>query len=174
MNKFFSVNNKLFKIFSLLILLLISSCVTYDARFENIEHAKHPSIKVFLEFEKAVKEVKSFDEKLIAFFSPKARREIETKKGWYKLVYTASYRALRDGTCETITIIKQSISSVLISCTGDYKFKSPFGMTSNERMHLRVYLRLINDIWYLDKAGLTHTMGGGKVSPRSMGLKFQS
>ena len=45
-------------------------------------------------------------------------------------------------------------------------------MSSNERMHLRVNLRLIDDVWYLDKAGLTHTMGGGKVSPRSMGLKF--
>lgn len=172
MNKFVIKKSFYIKIFPLLIFFFISSCVTYDARIKNIEHAQHPSVKVFLEFEKEVKNTKTFDQGLMSFFSPKARREIETKKGWYRLVYTSTYRALRDGVCETINIIKESRSNVLLSCKGDYKFKSVFGMSSNERMHLRVNLRLIDDVWYLDKAGLTHTMGGGKVSPRSMGLKF--
>ncbi len=172
MNNFLTTNNFFVKIFPLLMIFFIHSCVMYDARFDNIDYARHPSVKTFLKFEKEVKNTKIFEDKLMVFYSPKARREIETKKGWYKLVYTSSYRALRDGYCEKITLIRQSRSNVLLSCKGPYKFNSPFGLSSNEKMHLRVNLRLYNGIWYLDKAGLTHTMAGGKTSPRSMGLKF--
>ena len=41
-----------------------------------------------------------------------------------------------------------------LAAKGDYKFKSAFGMSSNERMHLRVNLRLIDDVWYLIKLAL--------------------
>ena len=74
MNKFVKKSFYI-KIFPLLIFFFISSCVTYDARIKNIEHAQHPSVKVFLEFEKEVKNTKTFDQGLMSFFSPKARRD---------------------------------------------------------------------------------------------------
>ena len=172
MYKLLSENIMLLKIFPSLLFLFITSCSTFDARFIDSGHAKHPAVRVFLDFEKEVENKNTFEDKLKVFFSPKAIREIETKKGWYRLVYTSSFRALRDGSCEQISLIKKSHSHVLLSCKGPYKFKSPLGLSSNEKMHLKVNIRLFNGNWYLDKAGLTHTMAGGKTAPRSMGLKF--
>ena len=60
MNKFVIKKSFYIKIFPLLIFFFISSCVTYDARIKNIEHAQHPSVKVFLEFEKEVKNIDKY------------------------------------------------------------------------------------------------------------------
>ena len=157
----------------LLLAVVLSSCASIDKRLVNAADAEHPGMQVFLAYAEAVNTSEEIDDNVKSFFSKHARTRIETTKGWHRLVYTSSYRALKDGECESITISARSQSKILVSCEGPFVFKSAFGYKSDETMHLRVNVVRSAEGWTIDTSGLTHTMNGGKSVDRSMGLKFK-
>jgi hypothetical protein len=148
------------------------SCATVDKRFSNPEDAVHPGMQVFLDYQASINSDSGFDDGVPLFFSEAGQKKIEASQGWNRLVYSSTFRALKNGSCEALSIIKQSPNRILISCKGPYFYSSPFGFSSEEKMHLRVYVRKSNQRWSIDTAGLTHTMDGGNSVPRSAGLKF--
>ena len=153
-------------------ILALCSCATIDDRFRNPDDAIHPGMQVFLEYQKAITIESDFDDEIKSFFSDAGRKKIESTKGWNRLVYSASFRALKLGSCDEIAILSQASSSILVSCKGPYAYRSAFGFGREETMHLRVYVRRNSQGWYIDSSGLTHTMDGGQSVPRSIGLKF--
>ena len=157
---------------SLAAILALCSCATVDDRFSNPDDAIHPGMQVFLEYQKAITIESDFDDEIKSFFSDAGRKKIESTKGWNRLVYSASFRAIKQGSCNDLSILQQSMSSILVSCKGPYAYRSAFGFGREEVMHLRVYVRKVGQDWYIDTAGLTHTMDGGQSVPRSIGLKF--
>ena len=152
--------------------LFLYSCATVDERFTQPEDATHPGMQVFLSYQKAITSDSKFDDELKAFFSAAGQKRIAATQGWHRLVYTASFRALKDGSCDEITILKQSATRILVSCKGPYYYHSAFGFSRDEKMHLRVNVRKVANAWYIDTASLKHTMDGGQSVPRSIGLKF--
>lgn len=150
----------------------LSACATVDERFANPVDVKHPGMQVFLDYQKAINSESKFDDEKKAFFSEQARMKIATTMGWHRLVYTASFRALKSGSCDEISILSETANRILVSCKGPYSYVSAFGFGSDERMHLRVNVRKNKMGWYIDTSGLTHTMGNGKSVSRSLGLKF--
>ena len=157
---------------SLAAILALCSCATIDDRFSNPDDAIHPGMQVFLEYQKAITIESDFNDEIKSFFSDAGRKKIESTKGWNRLVYSASFRALKLGSCDEIAILSQASSSILVSCKGPYAYRSAFGFGREETMHLRVYVRRDSQGWYIDSSGLTHTMDGGQSVPRSIGLKF--
>lgn len=159
------------------VLLLLSvslfACASVDNRFADAEHRAHPAMKVFLDYDKAAKNSDEFNEKLIAFFSASDQKRIAATMGWQKLVYTSSYRALKDGECEEIAIAEKKPSRVSISCKGPFTFRSAFGYKREETMELRVSVREVAGQWYIGTSGMRHTMDGGESVPRSTGIKFK-
>ena len=152
--------------------VFLCSCATMDQRFANQEDLVHPGMQVFLDYQKAINTESDFDDDMKSFFSDAGRKKIKMTKGWNRLVYSASFRALKLGSCDEIAILSQASSSILVSCKGPYAYRSAFGFGREETMHLRVYVRRDSQGWYIDSSGLTHTMDGGQSVPRSIGLKF--
>ena len=153
-------------------ILALYSCATIDQRFANQDDAIHPGMQVFLDYQKAITIESDFDDEIKSFFSDAGRKKIELTKGWHRLVYSASFRALKFGSCDELSILNQASNFILVSCKGPYSYRSAFGFGREETMHLRVYVRRDSQGWYIDSAGLTHTMDGGQSVPRSIGLKF--
>ena len=158
-------------VFSISVLVLFS-CAVVDKRFSNPEDAVHPGMLVFLNYQKAINSESKFDDEIQLFFSEVGRKRIQASQGWNRLVYSASFRALKDGSCDEMSIASQSSANILVSCKGPYFYSSAFGFSRQETMHLRVNVRKVGQGWYIDTAGLTHTMDGGNSVPRSTGLKF--
>ncbi len=162
--------------FSLLIAvtLLLASCASVDTRFANQEHRQHPGMDVFLDYMEASQKSESLDD-VRQYFSSQAKRTIDTTKGWHKLTVTSSYRGLKNGQCDEISILSQTNSLILVSCKGPFTFRSVFGYQSDETMHLRVNVSYdrVQDGWFIYNSGLTHTMGGGESVSRSTGIKFK-
>ncbi len=154
--------------------LFLYSCATVDDRFVKPEDADHPGMKVFLDFQKAITSDSKFDDEIKAFYSAAGQKRIAATQGWHKLVYTASFRALKAGSCDEIAIIKESPKRILVSCKGPFLYQSAFGYSRDETMHLRVNVRKVANDWYMDTAGLRHTMDGGQSVSRSIGLKFSN
>ena len=152
--------------------VVLCACATMDQRFANQEDLAHPGMQVFLDYQKSINTESDFDDDIKSFFSDAGRKKIKMTKGWNRLVYSASFRALKFGSCDELSILNQALSSILVSCKGPYRYHSAFGFSREESMHLRVYVRKNSQGWYVDTAGLTHTMDGGKSVPRSIGLKF--
>ncbi len=152
--------------------IVLCSCATMDQRFANQEDLAHPGMQVFLDYQKSINTESDFDDEIKSFFSEAGRKKIESTKGWNRLVYSASFRALKFGSCDELSILSQTSSTILVSCKGPYAYRSAFGFGREESMHLRVYVRKNSQDWYIDTAGLTHTMDGGQSVPRSIGLKF--
>ena len=165
--------NKLLRnfVFSISILALFS-CATVDKRFTDPEDAVHPGVQVFLDYQKSINSESEFDDEMQLFFSEAGRRRIQATQGWNRLVYSSSFRALKWGSCDDISILKRSLNSILVSCKGPFTYRSAFGFSSQEMMHLRVNVRKVGQGWYIDTAGMTHTMDGGNSVPRSTGIKF--
>jgi|GEM_PF-969944 len=165
--------NKLLRnfVFSISVLALFS-CATVDKRFADPEDAVHPGVQVFLDYQKSINSESEFDDEMQLFFSEAGRRRIQATQGWNRLVYSSSFRALKWGSCDDISILKQSSNSILVSCKGPFTYRSAFGFSRQETMHLRVNVRKVGQGWYVDTAGMTHTMDGGNSVPRSIGLKF--
>lgn len=162
------------KFLGLLSVVLLASCASMDQRFANVEDRAHPGVKVFLDYQSAVKKSQQFDETLHGYFSPSMRPRFKDMIGWHKLVYTASFRALRLGDCESIYITEDFPDRILVNCEGPYLYESPFGYSREESMHLRVYIvRISEGEWVIGRSGLTHTMDGGESVSRSTGLKFR-
>ena len=156
----------------LMSVLALFSCVTVDERFADPEDAIHPGMQVFLNYQKVINSDSEFDDEIQLFFSEAGRKRIQATQGWNRLVYSSSFRALKWGSCDDISILKQSSNSILVSCKGPFTYRSAFGFSRQETMHLRVNVRKVGQGWYIDTAGLTHTMDGGNSVPRSTGLKF--
>ena len=152
--------------------LVLYSCATVDKRFSNPEDVVHPGIQAFLNYQKKINSDSEFDDEMQLFFSEAGRKRIQAAQGWNRLVYSSSFRALKWGSCDDISILKQSSSSILVSCKGPFTYRSAFGFSRQEMMHLRVNVRKVGQGWYIDTAGLTHTMDDGNSVPRSTGLKF--
>lgn len=153
-------------------ILFLYSCATVDERFTKPEDAIHPGMQVFLNYQKAIASGSDFDDEVKVFFSEAGQKRIAASQGWHKLVYTASFRALKAGSCDEIAILKESPGRILVSCKGPYLYQSAFGFSRDETMHLRVNIRKVANTWYMDTASLKHTMDGGQSVPRSIGLKF--
>lgn len=158
--------------FLLLLSLTLFACASVDKRFTDPEHRGHPAMQVFLDYDKAVKASDEFNDELKAFFSASDQKKIAATMGWQRLVYTTSYKGLKQGVCEDIAITQQSITSVLISCKGPFTYQSAFGYSRQETMELRVFVRKVIDQWYISSSGMKHTMDGGESVPRSTGIKF--
>ena len=156
----------------MLSVVFLYSCATIDKRFAKPEDAVHPGMQVFLNYQKTITSDSAFDDEIKAFFSQAGQKRIAATQGWHKLVYTASFRALKLGSCDEIAILNESPERILVSCKGPYLYKSAFGYSREETMHLRVNIRKVADTWYIDTASLKHTMDGGQSVPRSIGLKF--
>ena len=157
---------------TLVSILALYSCATIDQRFANQDDAIHPGMQVFLDYQQAITTDSEFDDGIQSFFSEAGRKKIAASQGWHKLVYTASFRGLKSGSCDELSILNQSSNFILVSCKGPYAYRSAFGFGREETMHLRVYVRKNSQGWYVDNGGLTHTMDGGQSVPRSIGLKF--
>jgi hypothetical protein len=156
-------------------LFCLYSCTVFDERFQNNGDFEHPAVGIFLDYERMVAKTESFDE-VSEYFSKADKKIIGRAQGWGRLVYSASDQALRNGSCSEIFLSDVAAASVLLHCKGPYTFKSPFGLVSEETMHLRVYIKKYQDEWYISRAGLTHsmpTLPGREMIPRSIGLKFK-
>lgn len=168
------LENKVKKIVGLLLMVLLVSCASMDQRFADVEDRAHPGVKVFLDYQSAAKKSQQFDKELQAYFSPSTQQRFADMIGWQKLVYSASFRALHLGDCESIYITENFPDRILVNCEGPYLYESPFGYSREERMHLRVYIvRISEGEWAIGRSGLTHTMDGGESVSRSTGLKFR-
>lgn len=168
-----AINHLLIRGAFLLAAIVLTSCATVDKRFSNTDDKQHPAMQVFLDYKKASSASEKFSDEIKAFFSPASQRRIDTTMGWHKLVFTTSYKALRLGDCDSINIIENLSNSILISCKGPYNYQSAFGYSSDETMHLQVYVKKQAEQWYISTGGLTHTMDSGKSVPRSTGIKFK-
>ena len=151
---------------------LLHGCAAVDTRVVNPEHAEHPAYKAFVAYSKTVSKHEAFDDSVIAHFLPSLQGPIAESMGWYRLVFSSSHQALRQGKCEEIYLQSITESSVQLNCKGPFEFVSHFGFKSQETMHLRTYIRQEQGQWYIGRSGLFHTMGAGNSVPRSIGLKF--
>ena len=159
-------------VFVLSAVLLIQGCSTTDTRLANPEHGEHPAYKAFVAYSKTVSKHEAFDETVLTHFLPSQQGTISGSMGWYRLVYSASHQALRQGSCDEIYLQSITDVSVLLNCKGPFEYISHFGFKSQETMHLRTYIRKEGERWYIGRSGLFHTMGAGNSVPRSIGLKF--
>lgn len=161
-------------IFGTALVLTLQGCTHIKPYNIDSLSAKHPATPIFIKYIKAVKKEKAFDA-LSGFFTPEDNKTISQASGWYLFGYSASYKALTQGHCTKITTKVISRSRAQIDCTGDFTFKSYFLGDSQEKMHLRVFMVMQNNHWYLTKSGYAHTQENGKAREFGrVGLKFKS
>ena len=161
-------------IFGTVLALALQSCTHIKPYSIDSLSAKHPATPVFIKYIKAVKKEKIFSA-LSSFFTAEDNKAISQASGWHLLAYSASHKALTQGDCTQITTKTISRNRAQIDCTGDFTFKSYFLGDSQEKMHLRVFMVMQNNHWYLSKSGYTHTQENGKAREFGrVGLKFKS
>jgi len=135
----------------------------------------HPATKRFIQFAKASKSATNFEELTAQFYLEQTQAKIKTLKGWYRFTYSAAFDALNKGTCQTIKLKEINHQTVQIDCIGTMIVKSIIYKERTEHMHLRSYMILNNEEWYLDKSGLVQS--NTVLQPATFlkkGMKFES
>lgn len=153
------------------------ACSNFSPKYTMDEDTRdHPATQRFIQFAENVKTAESFEELQSDFYTTTTQRQIAKAIGWRKLVYSAPYQMLKNGTCDTITLIPQGTPNrALIDCMGTILVKSMFIEDRVEAVHLRVIMIQQGGAWFFDKAGYVNAnTAHPPVSYSRFGMKFKS
>lgn len=158
------------KFFLVFFVFVLTSCSTLSERFVDQASFEHSVTKVFLEFEEAVKQGKTFEELKGEYFTPNEQKKIDKAKGWGVFPYSAPYIAVNEGTCESI-VVQEERGRPILNCKGKILVKSMFIGDQTYPMELKLPFKLYKNRWYFDRAGLKHTTPeDGRSTIRGMRL----
>jgi hypothetical protein len=132
----------------------LAGCAATDTPTFAIDDAtsNHPATKQFINFAAQAKTAESFTNLSELFYTTQTQQKMQTLLGWQGFVYSAPYKALKNGHCEIIRL-------------------KPIG----RRMHLRVYMIEEQGRWYLDKSGYVSTsLNEASSGYNRAGLKFKA
>jgi len=152
---------------------IISGCAT-QPQFIGDHTRSHPATQKYLSYSDSVEDSSDFMQ-LLDFFAPSRHKQIKDSKGWYRLVYSASYNGLKNGRCDSIQLTIQGSRKSRIDCKGPFTWRSASLGDQEEKMHLRVNLEKKHGEWWIYNSGLVHTQVKGiygEIVER--GLKFKS
>lgn len=151
-------------------------CATTEAPKFGMDDAtsNHPATQRFIDFSAQAKTAESFTDLLELFYTKQTQKKMQTLLGWQSFVYSAPYRALKDGHCDTVRLAPAG-NRVQLDCLGTMIVPSMFLGDQEHRMHLRVFMLEERGRWYLDKSGYVSTsLQEASGSYNRAGLKFKA
>ncbi len=154
----------------------LAGCAATDTPKFAIDDAtsKHPATQRFIDFSAQAKTAESFTNLSELFYTKQTQQKMQTLLGWQSFVYSAPYKALKNGHCETIRL-KPIGRRVQLDCLGTMIVPSMFLGDQEHRMHLRVYMLEEQGRWYLDKSGYVSTsLNEASSGYNRAGLKFKA
>jgi len=164
---------------TIIIFSTLFSCVHVPNYTMDDATKQHPATAVFLNYAKDVKRAANFEALATQYFTKRDQEAYNNAMGWQRFGYSASYKALTNGHCQTIKLFIASLKRARIDCGGTIKVESYYIDASIEKMHLRVYLvsKIVEgqERWYIERSGYRQTQedGTGKATT-GIGLKFKA
>ena len=154
----------------------LTGCATNEAPTFAMDDAtgNHPATQRFIDFSAQAKTAKNFTDLLELFYTKQTQKKMQTLLGWQSFVYSAPFKALKNGRCETIRL-KPAGLHVQLDCLGTMIVPSMFLGDQEHRMHLRVFMIEEQGRWYLDKSGYVSTsLNEASSGYNRAGLKFKA
>lgn len=155
--------------------LCLVGCATPGSRYQMDDStAEHPATQRFLKFIASVEKAENFEELVEEYYTLSSQKRAPKAMGWAQFVYSAPYKVLKNGQCESIHI-KPFTNRVQLDCIGTMTVRSLFLGENEEHFHLRVMMLNQLEQWQIDKSGYVHTnSSNGPVTLSKFGIKFDS
>ncbi|MBT8140659.1 MAG: hypothetical protein KJP25_12900 [Gammaproteobacteria bacterium] len=164
------LKNHQFLMLSVAAVILVSGCTLIDRRFENPADRNHPAMQVFLAYNKAVRQAESFAEIYRDFYPESQWELIEGTMGWARLAYSASFKGLKTGKCNELSLLRRGPQRAEILCKGVYRIPNNLMQGKEFGMEIKVIALKSGDRWYLGRSGMKHETGLGNYA--AFGIKF--
>ena len=155
--------------------LALSACTSQLPKYSMDDATNnHPATQRFIAFSEQAKTAETYGEMLTTFYTPATQQHIAKQLGWRKFLYSAAYRALKSGNCESIQL-KPLGGRVQIDCSGSMIVSSMFVADQQQSLHLRVYMVQQKGQWFMDKSGYVATnLATLPATFNKAGMKFKS